>query len=327
VREERALADRLLRIRGGALAGVLLLATTCVLSLACGQGDRKGPGESEAPAPAPALAANESLDPGEARVVVRDGLVTIECQAAPRGLLLEKLAREARFEVSGDLDARPLTLDLQHQALESVIAALLEDLPYRAQWRYDAKTDRHDLARLEVGEIPPAPEAGAALAAKTKRRDMADALRKQMRELREKEGASEERKAEVAARRDERARSQADLLEQLNSSNPEMRIEAVEELDPEGSALGVVLETLKSDPDARVREKAAEQSGEAEGFMACAGLLNALGDREPAVVLQALASIEFACDDTVGPLVQQHCAQVTNPAVLERCAEAIDFMQ
>ena len=321
------MADQVLRIRGGALAGVLLVAAACALSVACGQGDRQGPGEPEVPARTPTPTASESLDPGEARVVVRDGLVTIECQAAPRGLLLEKLAREARFEVSGDLDARPLTLDLRNQSLESVIAALLEDLPYRAQWSYDAKKDRHDLARLEVGETPPAPEAGAAVAAKAKRRDMADALRKQLREQREKESGGEERKAEVAARREERVRSQADLLEQLGSSNPEMRVEAVEELDPEGPALTALLEALKNDPDARVREKAAEQGGETDGFMACAGLLDALGDREPAVVIQALASIEFACDETVAPIVAQHCSQATNPAVLERCTEAIEFLQ
>ncbi len=315
------MADRSLRIRGFALAGVL------IASVACGPSDRKGPGEPEAAVPAPAEAARDGLDPGEARVGFHDGRVTIECQGAPRGLVLEKLAREARFEVSGDLDARPLTLDLQQQPLESVIAVLLQELPYRAQWRSGARTDRHELARLEVGEIPPAPEAGAASAAKAKRRDMADTLRKQMRELREKESVSEERKAEIAARREERVRSQADLLEQLRSSNPEMRIEAVEGLDPEGPAIAALLETLKGDPDARVREKAAAQGGEAEGFIVCAGLLDAIGDREPAVVLQALASIEFACDDTVASIVTERCATAVDPIVLTRCAEAIAYLQ
>ena len=61
--------------------------------------------------------------------------------------------------------------------------------------------------------------------------------------------------------------------------------------------------------------------------MACQGLIDALGDREPAVVLQALDSLEFTCDETVAPLVRQRCAQQADPAVKERCAEAIDFMQ
>jgi len=308
-----------MRIRAFALAAALILA------VACERAERKGPTESAAPAPSEA--ASEALVPGEVRVGFRDGRVTIECQEAPRGLVVEKLAREARFEFTGELDARPLTLDVRHQPLEPVLATLLADLPYRAQWRFDPKTRSHELARLEVGEIPAAAADAAASADKTKRRDMADALRKQMRELREKASAGEDQKAEIAARRDERVRSQADLLEQLRSSNPEMRLEAVEGLDPEGPALAVLLEVLKSDPDPRVRSKAAEQGGDAEGFMACSGLLDALGDAEPAVVLQALESLEFSCDASVAPIVSQRCAQATDPVVQGRCAEAIDFLQ
>ncbi|MBM4335460.1 MAG: HEAT repeat domain-containing protein [Deltaproteobacteria bacterium] len=304
-------------------------ALALLLALACERAERKGPDEAVTQPSAPT--ASEALGPGEARVDVDEGGVTIECQAAARGLLLEKLAREGRFELVGDLDARPLTLELRGQPIETVIAALLEDLPYRAQWRFDAKTDRHELARLEVGEIRAAGATAAATgesaAEKAKRRELADTLRQQIRERREQDRGSEEQKAELAARREERARSQADLLEQLRSSNPEMRIEAIEGLDPEGPALAALLEVLRSDPDARVREKAAEQGGEADGFLACAGLLDALGDREPAVVLRALASLEFTCDETVLPIVQKHCDPATDPAVQARCAEAIDFLQ
>ena len=70
-------------------------------------------------------------------------------------------ARAGRFELVGDLDARPLTLELRGQPIETVIAALLADLPYRAQWRYDAKGARHEPARREVREIRAA-SAGAA---------------------------------------------------------------------------------------------------------------------------------------------------------------------
>jgi len=310
------LVDRWLRIRRGALVAAL------VVGIGCERGGEFRSGEPSVPAPAE----REALAPGEARVAVKGGRVTVVCQAAPRGLVLEKLARQARFELSGELDAQPLTLDLESQPLESVIAALLADLPYRAQWRYDATGDRHELTRLEVGEVPAAPAAASGSADKAKRRELADALRGQLRELREK-SSSEEQKAEIAARREEQVHSQADLLEQLRSSNPDMRIEAVEGLDPEGPALVAVLELLKSDPDPRVREKAAQQGGEADGFVACAALLDALGDPEPAVVLQALGSLEFTCDETVAPIVAQRCAQAMDPAVQARCAEALEFMQ
>ncbi len=310
------MTDRGHRVRVAALAAWVCFAA------ACDRGEQKGPGAASTPSPA----AGAAVAQGEANVALANGRVTIVCQDAPRGLLLEKLARLAGFELSGDLDAKPLTLDLQGQPLEPVVALLLEDLPYRAQWKFDARTDRHQLARLEVGDTPAPAATPAATAEKAKRREMADALRGQLREQREK-GASEEQKAELAARREERARSQADLLEQLRSSNPDMRIEAVEGLEPEGPALEALLDILKNDPDARVREQAAKQGGEADGFMACQGLLDALGDREPAVVLQALDSLEFTCDETVAPLVRQRCAQQVDPAVKERCAEAIEFMQ
>ena len=217
---------------------------------------------------------------------------------------------------------------MRHQPLESLVALLLADLPYRVQWRFDEKTRSHELVRLEVGELPAGAADGAAASAdKAKRRDMADALRQQMRELREKASASEDQKAEMAARRDERLRSEADLVEQLRSSNPEMRLEAVEGLDPEGSTLAVLVDVLKTDADPRVREKAVQQVGEAEGYMACAALLDSLKDREPVVVLQALESLEFTCDSTVLPIVEQRCIEATDPLVQQRCAEAVDFLQ
>ena len=110
-------------------------------------------------------------------------------------------------------------------------------LPYRAQWRFDPKADRHVLARLEVGDATAAAAPAALTPEKTKRRRSPTRVRSRLREMREKSG-SEEQKAELAARREERARSEADLLEQLRSSNPDMRIEAVAGLDPEGDALG-----------------------------------------------------------------------------------------
>lgn len=312
-----ALTDRLSGFRAAALIALVVLVS------ACEKAEQKGPGTAAAPEPA-AEGAKPAL--GEAEVSVTNGRVTVVCQAAPRGLLLEKLARQAGFELTGELDARPLTLDLKAQPLEPVIAVLLQDLPYRAQWKYNATTDRHALSRLEVGEIAVVPESPEVAAERAKRRAMADSLRAQAREQREK-GVSEEQKAELAARREERARSQADLLEQLRSSNPDMRIEAVEGLEPDGPALEAVLDVLKNDPDARVRQKAAAQAGEGDGFLACSGLIESLGDRDSAVVLQALDSLEFTCDETVAPLVRQRCAQSADPDVKARCAEAIDFMQ
>ena len=307
----------------GRVIGCAALAVALLGLAGCKPAEKAKPAAS---APAAAVpSGREPSGPGEAFVEFKDGLVTVECQAAPRGLVVEKLARAANFEIFGDLDARPLTLDLRAQPLEAVVAALLEDLPYSAQWRFDAKTDRHLLARLQLGDKP-IETAKAMTPEQAKKNALTEKVRARVREIREKRG-SEEQKAELAARREERARNEADLLEQVRSSNPDMRMEAVAGLEPEGDALVAIMDILKNDPDARVREKAAEQAGEASGYIACAGLIDALGDREPGVVLKTLDSLEFACDDTVIPIVQQRCGQSDNPAVKERCSEAVDFLQ
>ncbi len=301
----------------------LALGVLLVLS-ACDRAERKGP--TGAPAQTAAHRAPEEIAAGEVRIGVRDGRVTVECREAPRALVVERLAREARFDLFGEIDSKPLTLDVQHQPIESLVAMLLADLPYRAQWKFDERTRSHELVRLEVGEIPANGQAAAA-AEKARRKDMADTLRQQMREMREKAGVGEDRNAELAARADEQVRSEADLIEQLRSSNPDMRLEAVEGLDPEWPTLAVLVDVLKTDADSRVRQKAVEQVGEADGYMACAALLDALKDREPVVVLQALESLEFTCDPTVLPIVAQRCTEATDPTVQQRCAEAVDFLE
>jgi hypothetical protein len=310
----------------GTAIGCAALAAAVLLASGCKPGEQAKPAPGASAPAAPAPAAREPSAPGDAFVELRDGLVTVECQAAPRGLVVEKLAREAGFEIFGDLDARPLTLDLRAQPVEVVLGALLEDLPYSAQWRFDPKADRHVLARLQLGDATAAAAPAPLTPEQKKREQIAERVRSRLREIREKSG-SEEQKAELAARREERARNEADLLEQVRSSNPDMRMEAVAGLDPEGDALVALMDLLKNDPDARVREKAAEQAGEANGFIACAGLIDALGDREPAVVLRTLDSLEFACDETVVPIVRQRCGQSENEAVRERCAEAIEFLE
>jgi len=42
---------------------------------------------------------------------------------------------------------------------------------------------------------------------------------------------------------------------------------------------------------------------------------------------QGLESLEFTCDSTVLPIVEQRCVEATDPLVQQRCAEAVDFLQ
>lgn len=302
----------------GLAAGVLLAVLGC-----------KPSGRTETPKTAPAVsptASEPALGPGESRVEVSGGRATVVCREAPRGLLLEKLSRAAGFELLGDLDARPLTLDLRDQPIGEVLQALLLDLPYRAQWRVAGAPLDHVLAKVELGESSAAAPAAAPTAAADPKKARGEAIREKLRAMREGK-ISDDQRAEIDARREEKARSQADLLEQLRSSTPDMRIEAVNGIDPEGPALTSLTALLVDDPDARVRAAVAEQLGNADGYAAVAALVNALSDPDPTVVMKALDSLQFVGDETLAPILKSKCMNHPDPKVREACAEAAEFVE
>jgi hypothetical protein len=266
--------------------------------------------------PAPAAAA-----PSDLSIEVRDGRVTIVCQDAPRGLVLERLAREGNFDLTGDLDSQPMTLRIESQPMELALPALLAGTSYRAQWRFEAEPQRTALAKLEIGE----PSAAVVTAAQ-QRPKLGDALRDRIRALREKK-PNEKAKADAAARREEHARSQADALEELRSSNPEMRMEAAADIEPEGPALSPLLDALANDPDPRVRAKIAEQLGDAEGCTTALALANATSDPDPNVRRNTWTGLEMLCDESMLTQLQAKCAHETDTSVQEACRSTLEICE
>jgi HEAT repeat protein len=300
-----------LRLRALGAAALVALA-------ACG-------GEQKAKAPAPPKAAVEkpespALAQGEVRVEVRDGRVTIQCQDAPRGLVIEKLARQTPFELAGDLDSQPLTLAVDDVPLDQVLPQILSGDAYRAQWGYDKDQARHVLAKLEVGEVANA----TAVAHKP---HIADALRERLRAMKEKHPAGEKQKQEAAQRREDRARSQADALEELHSSNADMRMEAAGDIEPEGPALQSLMSSLTSDSDPRVRAKIATQLADADGCVASMGLVGATADPDPGVRCAAWQSLEMNCDESMLPSMQPQCAKETDAKVRECCTSTLEMCE
>src|SRR5262249_44185894 len=159
---------------------------------------------------------------------------------------------------------------------------------YRAQWRYDKDQDRTALARLDVGDT--ASTAGTTQASHKPK--LGDALRERFRAMRENK-PTEKQKAEALARREERARTQADALEELRSASPEMRMEAAADIEPEGPALPTLMEALSQDQDPRVRAKVAEQLADADGCVASMGLVTATGDPDANVRCAAWHALEM----------------------------------
>src|SRR6267142_2416841 len=259
---ERQGRERSVRARVIAVAALFALA-------ACGPSEKTKP---PAPEARPAQKGEASaLAAGEVRVEVRDGRVTIVCHDAPRGLVVEKLAREGSFQLAGDLDSTPTTLDLEGVPMDQVLPALLAGASYRAQWRFDKDQNRHLLAKLELGEVPGATQAGH-------KPKIGEALRERIRAMRDKQ-PSEKQKAEAAA-----------------------------DIEPEGPALGSLMETLASDADPRVRAKVAEQLADADGCVASMGLVAATADPDPQVRCKAWQSLEMNCDESMLPSMQPKCA-------------------
>jgi len=300
-------------------ARVLVSAAAMALALtACGSGEKtKGPAPA---APSAEKSEPSALAEGEVRVELRDGRVTVVCHAAPRGLVLERLAREGGFQLAGELDSEPTSLQLEGVSMDQVLPALLAGAAYRAQWRFDKDQNTHVLARLEFGDVPGVTQT----AHKPK---IGEALRERIRAMRDKQQPSEKQKAEAAARREERARSQADALEELRSSNPDMRMEAAADIEPEGPALGSLLEALASDADARVRAKVAEQLADADGCVASMGLVNATKDPDASVRTAAWHALEMNCDESMLPSMQPQCAKETDPKVRESCTGTLEMCQ
>jgi hypothetical protein len=299
----------------------VLCVALCALLGACKPSNNTKPAAS-APKPAPAAQPSEPpptgpLSAGEVRVSVKDGRVSLESQDAARGLVLEKLARELGFELAGDLDSQTLTLAIDDQPLEAVLPQVLAGDSFRSQWKFDPLSTRHVLAKLEVGEVKGA----------VHRPRIGESLRDRMRSARDKK-PTEQQKAEAAARREERVRSQADALEELRSSSPEMRLDAVANVEPEGPALTGLLDALQNDPDARVRAKIAEQLGDADGCIPATKLLPAAAsDPDPTVRCAAYNSLEMNCDDTMLPSLQASCSRETDPKVRECCQSTLEMCE
>jgi hypothetical protein len=297
-----------------------LFAAALLALAACDRSEKpKAPVAPAASAAKPAGAAAPAS--GELSIEVTDGRVTIVCQDAPRGLVLERLAREAKFDLAGDLDSQPLTLRVESQPMELVLPTLLAGTSYRAQWRFDPEPQRTALAKLEIGE----PSAAVVTAAQPKPK-LGEALRDRIRALREKKPDAKA-KADAAARREEHARSQADALEELRSSNPEMRMEAAADIEPEGPALSPLLDALANDPDPRVRAKIAEQLGDAEGCTTALALANATGDPDPNVRRTTWTGLEMLCDESMLTQLQAKCAHETDASVQEACRSTLEICE
>ena len=311
----------------------LLLLAACCPALGCGETESKQEGagvrseraappeEPAAPAPPPPPPA-----PGSARIEFADGLVTVVSNAAPRDALLAQLGEAAGFRLAtGELDARPVTLRIERARLEDAVSALVGDLPYRIGYEFDLQRDRHVVSRLRVGV--PRPSRIADRPPRGRRSTRRSAADEAAAWRPGRVAISEEKRREIDERVAEAEWAEADLAEQLRSSGARVRAEAAAEIDPSGEGLQTLLDALYDDPEASVRTAAARRLGDADGFAAVAGLVDALGDPDPEVVVAAIEALEFHHDETIVPYLRELAGGHPDAGVRSAAASAIESLE
>jgi hypothetical protein len=294
-----------------------------VLAIACGgSNEDSGPDATaaadSAPARVPSAApGSEALLPavGSVEVVVEsEGRVSARANLAPRGAIVSALAEALGFAlVLGEAAelSQPLTLQVENETPEVVLAQVLAGVPHGLAYEGDASGRR--LARLTVGattaiEAPPV----VASAPRTSRRARSERPELTPEEQRERAERSE--------------RLWVESLENVGSPNSDVRADAVTWLNVDSSeGFEAATDRQANDASPLVRAAPAEALARSDTG-AVQPLLQALGDTQPPVVLAALDALEFAGDETTVP----HLAPLLkhqNTEVRERAVEAIEFLQ
>jgi hypothetical protein len=119
---------------------------------------------------------------------------------------------------------------------------------------------------------------------------------------------------------------QAQLLSDLDSPDPDARVDAADWIDLEGEALERMISLLESDPDPVVRATIVDRLGEEITATTLAALVNALRDPDPEVVLEAIDVLEFEAEDWLIPDLEPLLAH-SDPEVREAAQDAIEYLE
>jgi HEAT repeat protein len=117
-----------------------------------------------------------------------------------------------------------------------------------------------------------------------------------------------------------------EVQERLESPDPAARADAVWELDPVGTGLDPLLSLLVRDSDPQVRVAAAEQLADSDSFAAITGLLDALQDTSPRVIIAILESLEINGDESIVPEIEP-LLEHPDQGVREAAAIAIEMLE
>lgn len=112
----------------------------------------------------------------------------------------------------------------------------------------------------------------------------------------------------------------------LGSSDPVVRQEAIREIPAAGPGLDPLMSALAEDPDPEVRAAAAAQLAASGSFGAVTGLLLALQDASPFVIISVLGALELSGDETLVPEIAP-LLEHPDPDVRRAAARAIQLLE
>jgi len=271
----------------------------------------------------PAGEAGALPEPGRAYVEVSGGLVTVRSNAASRVAVVLELARAASIDLEiVEITPDTLTLQIENAELERVLPVLLDSIPYRVDYDFDPALGRHVVARLRIGAG--GPDAVAEIRSERFREPPPE--RREAREAAPSPGRRGESERDPRGRLELPDDLPAEVVSGLYSSNPVTRSEAIEEVDPDGLGLGVLLDYVARDPDPRVRAAAVEELSMTDTYRGIQGLLGALDDSDPRVVLQAVEALDLLGDESLIPELRA-LRNHGDPAVREAVEETLDSLE
>ena len=268
------------------------------------------------PEPAPVVL------PARGRFAIRvsDAGVSVAANEAPLAPLLEALGAKLEFKVNiaASFNPRKATLSVSDEAVELVLARLLKDAPYTLRFDLNEIDERTTLAALNVGPQ----KTRTKLERRTARRETNRERRTNISPA-DREAARLERQ-QAAQERFER---QPEYLADLESHYPEQRARGLEGLDiEEQENFDRAADMLLNDPDASVREAAAEALSLSDSSATIETLMGALDDPDPDVVITTLGELAFLGDAALVPRVHDVTVNHPDPIVREYARDIEYFL-
>jgi hypothetical protein len=222
--------------------------------------------------------ASPLLPAGKSAIELSSGKVSIRANQVYELDLLNKLATEANFQLlSGDIDWKIVTIDIQDQPLHAALGELLKDYPYEIVYAPDADTQQEVLSEVVIGKL--------SAAEITTGKDTNTANKALLKEI---EALSKDGQ-------------QLAYMQNLNNPDTEIRAMAAKKVRPIGDTFYQLTDMLVTDPSPEVRIATTwslEMSDDSQVPAAIDALVKCLQDKDAAVVVECIRSLDFLGDET-----------------------------